>query len=134
MLIKYWECSELAQGTRLFLESRNKPTVSWFILDSLKHWIPEPFLCQTDGGSGGKWNKQRAVVLSQGEAVSIAAGTLISFQTPKLCCITLGEGRGSRASVVQCLSFVEHFEQSVQAVAEMNGQREFAAGFAQSGI
>lgn len=50
-------------------------------------------------------------MLSQGEAVSIAAGTLILFQTPKICCIMVGEERGSRASVVQCLSFVEHLEQ-----------------------
>lgn len=57
-------------------------------------------LSDCDSGSGGKWNKQRPVVLSQGEAVSIAAGTPISFQTPELCCITLGEGRGSRVSVV----------------------------------
>lgn len=56
-------------------------------------------LSDCDSGSGGKWNKQRAVVLSQGEAAGIVAGTVISFQTPKLCCITL-EGRGSRASVV----------------------------------
>lgn len=46
----------------------------------------------------------------------------------------LGGGRGSKVSVAQCLSFVEHFEQSVQAVAEMNGGREFAAGLAQNDI
>lgn len=83
-----------------------------------------------DSGSGAKWNKQRAVVLSQGEAVSIAAGTLISFQTPEICCIMLGEERGSRASVL-VLSCTWN---SIQAVAEMNGEREFAAGLAQSGI
>lgn len=44
------------------------------------------------------------------------------------------EGSGSKASVVLCLSFLEHFERSVQAVAEMNDGKEFAAGLAQSGI
>lgn len=41
---------------------------------------------------------------------------------------------GSKACVVRCLSFIEHFEQPVQAVVEMNDGREFAAGLAQSGI
>lgn len=85
------------------------------------------------GVSGGKRNKQRTVPV-RSNAVSIATDTLISFQTTKLCCTTLEEGSGSKASVVQCLSFIERFEQSVQAVAEMNDGREFAAGLAQSGI
>lgn len=70
------------------------------------------------------------VVPGRCKAVSVGTDSQISFQTTKLCCIVLEGGSGSKVSVVQCLSFIEHFEQSVQAVAEMNGGREFAAGLA----
>ena len=78
---------------------------------------------RTDSVSGAKWNRQRTVTLSRVEA-TLSELLLILRAHSK-------GGSGSKASVVPRLGFIEHFEQSVQAVAEMNDGREFAAGLAQ---